>query len=466
MTQTGSSPDSKGKTGGILNALGLHRPELRAWAMYDFGISAMQTTITTAVFPIFFVKVAAANLDGTGGAQWWANANTIGAVMIAILAPILGAIADFRAAKKKFLVGFLLLGVSATAAMFFISQGQVLYASIIYILSLAGATGSMTFYEALLPHIASEDEMDRVSTAGYAFGYIGGGILLALNLAWISNPGMFGLPSGDNLSPSDATLPARLAFVSVGVWWLIFAIPVLRKVAEPKRLIEPDEATAAANASVGKSVVTAFQRLGETIRELRGYKQAFLAMLAFTIYNDGIQTIIKMASVYGTEIGIGQSDLITAILLVQFIGIPFAFAFGWLGGKLGTKRSIFLGLFVYTFICVFAYNMTTTREFYILAGLVGLVQGGTQALSRSLFARMIPKHKSGEFFGFYSVFEKFGGILGPLLFGIAIASFGSSRVAILSVIVFFIVGGAILTLVNVPEGEQAARDADARTLSV
>ena len=463
MPQSGAAPQTKAKSGGVLHTLGLHRPELRAWAMYDFGISAMQTTITTAVFPIFFVKVAGANLAGSGGAQWWANANTIGAVMIAILAPILGALADFKAAKKKFLIGFLLLGVSATAAMFFISQGQILFAAVIYILSIAGATGSMTFYEALLPHIASEDEMDRVSTAGYALGYVGGGILLAINLAWIQNPAMFGLPSGEGLSSSQATLPARLAFVSVAVWWAIFAIPVLRKVGEPKRMVEQDESIA--NVSLGKSIVTAFTRLAETVRELREYKQAFLAMLAFTIYNDGIQTIIKMASVYGSEIGIQQGDLIKAILLVQFIGIPFAFAFGALAGKVGTKRSIFLGLVVYAGICIFAYNMKTTREFYILAMLVGLVQGGTQALSRSLFARMIPKHKSGEFFGFYSVFEKFGGILGPLLFGIALGQSGSSRIAILSVVAFFIVGGAILSFVNVSVGEAAARAADARTMS-
>ena len=463
MPQSGAAPQTKAKSGGVLHTLGLHRPELRAWAMYDFGISAMQTTITTAVFPIFFVKVAGANLAGSGGAQWWANANTIGAVMIAILAPILGALADFKAAKKKFLIGFLLLGVSSTAAMFFISQGQILFAAVIYILSIAGATGSMTFYEALLPHIASEDEMDRVSTAGYALGYVGGGILLAINLAWIQNPALFGLPSGEGLSSSQATLPARLAFVSVAVWWAIFAIPVLRKVGEPKRMVEQDESIA--NVSLGKSIVTAFTRLAETVRELREYKQAFLAMLAFTIYNDGIQTIIKMASVYGSEIGIQQGDLIKAILLVQFIGIPFAFAFGALAGKLGTKRSIFLGLIVYTGICIFAYNMKTTREFYILAMLVGLVQGGTQALSRSLFARMIPKHKSGEFFGFYSVFEKFGGILGPLLFGIALGQSGSSRIAILSVVAFFIVGGAILSFVNVSVGEAAARAADARTMS-
>jgi len=442
----------------FLNALGLHRPELRAWAMYDWAVSAAQTTIMTAVFPIFFVKVAAGDLTPAQGSQWFANANTISAVLIAFMAPVLGAFADFKAAKKRFLVGFMLVGVASTAAMFFISRGEVLYASIVFILSLGGAAGSMTFYESLLPHIASVDEMDRVSTAGYALGYVGGGVLLALNLAWISNPGAFGLPHGDGLSASQATLPARLAFISVAVWWLVFSIPVLRGVPEPARAIESDET------STLNPWTVAFTRLGETVRELRGYKQAALAMLAFTIYNDGIQTIIKMASVYGTEIGIGQSDLITAILLVQFIGIPCAFGFGMLAGKIGAKLSVFIGLLVYVGICVFAYNMTTAREFYVLAILVGLVQGGTQALSRSLFANMIPKHKSGEFFGFYSVFEKFGGILGPLVFSIAIGQTGSSRGAILSVIVFFVIGGALLAMVNVPEGERAAREADTKAL--
>ena len=443
---------------GFLNALGLHRRELRAWAMYDWAISSFQTTITNAVFPIFFVKVAAGHLTPPQASQWWGNANTIGAILIAVLAPFLGAIADYRAAKKKFLVAFMLLGVASTAAMFFISRGQVLFASIIFVLSIGGATGSMTFYESLLPHIAREDEMDRVSTAGYALGYIGGGLLLALNLAWISNPAAFGLPSGDGLTPAQSTLPARLAFVSVAVWWLVFSIPLFRRVPEPPRTLETDESATANAFSV------ALTRLGETLRELRGYKQAALAMLAFTIYNDGIQTIVKMATVYGTEIGIGQSDLITAILLVQFIGIPFAFAFGALAGKIGARLSIFIGLVVYTGICIFAYSMTSAREFYVLAILVGFVQGGTQALSRSLFANMIPKHKSGEFFGFYSVFEKFGGILGPLAFSIAINQTGSSRGAMLWIIAFFVIGGVLLALVNVKEGERAAREADARLL--
>jgi UMF1 family MFS transporter len=289
---------------------------------------------------------------------------------------------------------------------------------------------------------------------------VGGGLLLALNLLWIQQPGMFGLPSGEGLTPEQASLPARLAFVSVGVWWLLFSLPILRRVPEPPRTLEADEQPGASAFRI------AFTRLGETVRELRGYKQAFLMMLAFTIYNDGIQTIIKMATVYGAEIGIGQSDLITAILLVQFIGIPCAFAFGAIAGKIGAKRSVFIGLTVYTGICIFAYFMKSAREFYILAILVGLVQGGTQALSRSMFATLIPKHKSGEFFGFFSVFEKFGGILGPLVFAVVINQFQSSQLAILSVIVFFIAGGLLLLGVDMEEGERTARAAEASVRAV
>ena len=437
-----------------LNALGLHRPELRAWALYDWGISGMQTIVMTAVFPIFFVKVAAASIDPERASAWWGYVNTIGAVLIAVSAPVLGALADFKAAKKKFLVAFMLLGAGATAAMFFIQRGDMVFASITFILSLAGATGSMTFYEALLPHIADESEVDRVSTAGYAMGYIGGGLLLAGALFVIQKPEVLGLPHGAGLSPSDATLPVRLSFIAVAVWWLAFSIPVLRAVAEPPRALEPDEATVVA------PIRASIHRLGTTLRELRDYKQAFMMMLAFTIYNDGIQTIIKMASVYGTELKIDQAQLIAAILLVQFIGVPAAFAFGGIAGKLGAKRSIFLGLLVYTAICIYGYFLQTARDFWILAIAVGLVQGGTQALSRSLFSTLVPKHKSGEFFGFFSVFEKFGGILGPLAFAIAAQLFGNSRVAILSVILFFLIGALLLLRVDEKAGAAAARAAD------
>ena len=444
---------------GLLNALGLHRPELRAWAMYDWAVSAMQTVITTAVFPIYFISVAGADMTKAEATAWYSWANTAGALLIALLSPVLGAMADYRSAKKRFLSVFMLLGVFSTMGMFFIMHGDLFLAATLFVLSLAGATGSMTFYESLLPHIAREDEIDRVSTGAYAMGYIGGGLLLAINLAWISNPALFGLPAGDDLTPAEATLPARLAFLSVGVWWLLFSIPMLRGVPEPPRRIETDETP------TGNSVVVAFSRLRETLGEMRLYKQAFLTMLAFTIYNDGIQTIVRMATVFGEELGLPRSDLITAVLIVQFVGIPFSFLFGTLASRLGTKLSILLGLAVYTGICIYAYTIHTVTEFYLLAGMVAMVQGGTQALSRSLFASMVPKHKSGEFFGFYSVFEKFGGILGPAVFGIAVSTTGSSRSAILWVIAFFVVGGAMLMTVNIAEGERMARDADAHTRS-
>jgi MFS transporter, UMF1 family len=442
---------------GFLTHLGLHRPELRAWAMYDWAISGLQTVVMTAVFPIFFVKVAGAGLDGAAASSRWGYVNTIGAILIAVLSPMLGALADLRASKKRFLFAFMLIGAGATAAMFFIGRGDIWYASITFVISLAAATGSMTFYEALLPHIASDHEIDRVSTAGYAMGYVGGGLLLAINLLMISKPALFGLPSGEGLTPAQASLPARLAFVSVAVWWLLFAIPVFRRVPEPPRLLEPDEY------ALRNPVRASFTRLRETIREMRQYKQAFLMMVAFTIYNDGIQTIIKTASVYGTELNIDQSQLIAAILVVQFLGIPAAFAFGALAERLGAKRSVFLGLLVYTGICIYGYFINSARDFWVLAIMVALVQGGTQALSRSLFATLVPKHKSGEFFGFFSVFEKFGGILGPLAFAVASQVAGNSRIAILSVIAFFAIGAWLLSKVDEVEGARVARAADATT---
>ena len=438
----------------LLEQLGLHRRELRAWAMYDWAISAFQTTTAVAVFPIYFSSVAGARVAPAEASQLWATSNGIAIAIVAVLSPILGAIADYAAAKKRMLGTFMGVGVAACAAMYFIGHGDLRLASTLLILATIAAAASTVFYEALLPHIASEAEMDRVSTGGYALGYFGGGVLLALNLAWILAPGAFGLPSGPDLAPHEATVPVRLALVSVGVWWLLFSIPLFSRVPEPPRVLEPDEARRE------NPVRIAFVRLYETFKELRGFRQAFLMLLAFLVYNDGIATIQRMAAIYGTEIGLPQNTLIAAILIVQFVGVPCTFAFGLLAGRLGAKRSIFVGIAVYTVISVLGYHMRTATHFYVLAGLVGLVQGGTQALSRSLFANMIPRYKSGEFFGFYSVFNKFAGIFGPLLFAGVIERSGSSRPAILSVSVLFVVGGVLLSFVKVDEGERAARAAE------
>ena len=439
----------------LLEKLALHRPELRAWAMYDWANSAFMVVIITAIFPIYFSSVAAAGLAPNVATSRFTAATTIGLTIIALLSPLLGTIADYAAAKKKMLGVFLALGVASVGMMFFIQRGDWLLAAVLFIISNIGANGSFVFYDALLPHVARPEEVNRVSTAGYALGYLGSGMLLALNLAWIQKPEWFGLPHGPGLSPADATLPTRLAFLSVAIWWLLFSIPLFRKVAEPPPLLERGEP------QLEHPFRAATRRLAETFRRLRGYRQAFLLLVAFLIYNDGIGTIIRMAAIYGTEVGIGKGPLILSILLVQFIGVPFAFLFGMLADRISAKKAIFLGLIVYAGISVLGYYMKTATHFLILALLVGMVQGGTQALSRSLFASMIPKHHSGEFFGFFGVFEKFAGIFGPATIWLVIRLTGSTRLSILSVIVFFIIGAVLLLKVNVGEGQQQARAAEA-----
>jgi UMF1 family MFS transporter len=334
------------------------------------------------------------------------------------------------------------LGVTATLLMATIARGDWVYAAVIFVVANIGVATTLVFYDSLLPHIARPDEIDRVSTAGYAIGFFGGGIVLLVNLAWILSPATFGLP--------DTVAAIKLSFVSVAVWWLVFSFPLLRRVPEPPAVLESDE-TAGAN-----PVRAAFTRIAETLRELRGYRQAFLMLVAFLLYNDGIQTMIRMASIYGAEVGIDQNAQIAAFVLVQFVGVPFSFLFGTMAQRVGAKTALFGALTVYTGIGVLGYFMTTALHFFALAFLVGMVQGGSQALSRSLFARMIPKHKSSEYFGFYSVFEKFAGVAGPAVFALSVTLFGSSRVAVLSVIGFFIAGALVLTRVNVAEGEAQA----------
>lgn len=423
--------------------IGLNRPELRAWAMYDWANSAFQSTIITAVFPEFFASVAAADLPPAVATARYAWATTIAVAVIAILGPVLGAIADYRAWKKRMLGASMGVGVIATLMMATIGRGQWQYAATIFIVANIAIAASLVFYDSLLPHIAAPEEMDRVSASGFAVGYLGGGLLLVVNVLWIVMPEAFGI--------ADTVSAIRLSFVSVAVWWLVFSLPLLRSVPEPPRALETDE-TGRENA-----VRAGLARVVETFHELRGYRQAFLLLVAFLLYNDGIQTIIRMATIYGAEIGIDRDARIAAFVLVQFVGVPFAFLFGGLAQRIGAKASLFLALLVYVGISVLGYFMTTAWHFFVLAFLVAMVQGGSQALSRSLFARMIPKHKSSEYFGFFSVFEKFAGVAGPALFALSVSLFGSSRSAVLSVIMFFVAGAAVLTRVNVAEGEAQAR---------
>ena len=431
----------------LTERLALHRPELRAWALYDWANSPFITIVITAVFPIFFAKVAAAGMSESDATSKFAIASSISLAFIALLSPVLGALADHAPIKKRFLAGFMAIGALATAALALVATGDWLLALVLFGIGQIGATGSFVFYDSLLPHVARDDEVDRVSTAGYALGYVGGGLVLALILFAVTKPAVFGLPS-----TGAAT---RAGFVLVAIWWVVFAMPLFRRVPEPPI------ATGGQGRPRGAALVRAsFTGLGVTFRELRRFRQATLFMFAFLIFNDGIGTIIKLAAVYGNEIGLEQNTMIVAILLTQFIGIPFTFLFGQMAGRLGTRPSIFFGLAVYCVVSALGYFMTSPAHFYALAILVGIVQGGVQALSRSLFASMIPRARSSEMFALFGVFEKFAGIFGPAVFAIIKALTGSSRNGILSVLAFFVIGALLLWRVDVDEGRRAARAAD------
>lgn len=423
--------------------------------MYDWANSAMLAVVVTAVFPIFYSRVASDGLSPETATRNFTLTTTLCMLVAALLSPILGALADIGARKKRFLAVFLCLGASATAAMFFIERGDWLLASLLFGLANVGATASFVFYDSLLPHVARADELDVVSTSGYALGYVGGGLFLAGVVFVLGSPQTFGLPAADQ---DVNALTVRVCFVAVALWWVLFSLPLFRKVGEPPRRLEADESEGATRGWSG--VRLACTRLAETGRELSRYSQAMLMLGAFLAYNDGIGTIIRMSGVYGKELGMPDETLLGAFLLVQFLGVPCSFGFGALAQRFGAKRLVLISIAVYAVTSLLAWQMREPWHFWVLAILVGLVQGGSQALSRSLFASLIPRHKSGEFFGLFAVLEKFAGVLGPALFWVTATLTGSSRHGILSVVVFFVVGAILLLRVDVEAGRRAAAAAE------
>lgn len=634
-----------------------YRRRIRAWALYDWANSAFATTILAAVLPVYYSQVAGRTLGSAAEATaYWTATLSISLIIVAVLAPILGTMSDLKRGKKKMLAAAVLVGAVGVSLLVFVGTGDWLIASLAFIVARIGFAAGNVFYDALLPHVARDEDVDRVSAMGYAVGYLGGGLLLAINIAMI-----FAL--GDSLG-------TRLSFLSVAVWWIVFSIPILRRVPEPP---------AAVSAEPGGLLSVTFRRLSDTFAHLRSYRELLKYLVAFLIYNDGIGTIIGVAVIYGAELGFGSIELIAAILLVQFVGIPFSIVFGripyrldskrsfylafvfwnlvmlplvgiggrfvldgdvtgtrppayestatavgegdyavdgpdvvlsgvwqtdgeyaatgdvgatyalryngtsirlrysegpdrsmWsvfidgtaviddasgeedeqplvidgynvavhngvdidiaadsagehllevvntgeaddasagtvmavgeatvlppprtsnlptilglllavevlglgfamvagrplfsgLAGQMTTKRTIMLALTVYAAIAVWGYVLDSVIEFWFLAFMVAVVQGGSQALSRSLYASMSPKALSGEFFGFFSVMSKFSAIVGPLLFTAAVAVFGSSRPAVLGLIVFFVLGIYLLTRVDEIEGRRVAREAD------
>jgi MFS transporter, UMF1 family len=412
---------------------------IRSWAMYDWANSAFSTTILATVMPIFYSSVAGKDLSPTTSTAYWGYTQSISLFLIVLLSPVLGAIADAGKGKKGFLKFFTALGAIASLLMATIREGGWLWASFLVLIGSLAFAGATTFYDAFLTDVAPEAKRDQVSTAGYAYGYIGGGLLLALNLALIQFHDSF------SITKLTAT---RLSFLSVGIWWWFFSLPLFQHVKEriPDKPVPPMLTLAK----------TGIRRVWISLTQVRKYPELVKFLIAFWFFNDGINTIIKMATIYGTEIGIDQTDLIAALLITQFVGVPCTLLFGNIAKRIGGKAALILTLISYLLIVILGYFMTTAIHFYLLAVFVGFVQGGSQALSRSLFSRLVPIHKNAEFFGFYGLCGKFSAIFGPAVFGLVGQLTGSSRNGIASLALFFVIGIVLLLMVDLEKGKREA----------
>ena len=411
----------------------LTRRPVFGWAMYDWANSSFACTVMAGFFPLFFKQFWNAGVPATESTFRLGIANGAASFIVALVAPLVGAIADKGSARVRLLGLFTVLGAAMTAGMFLVSKGDWLTASILYVVASLGFWGGNQFYDSLLTDVSEEHEYDLVSGYGYALGYLGGGLLFALNVAMVLKPAMFGL--------ADAGEAVRWSFVSVGIWWAgftLFTVLLVRERSTQQAL------------PAGAAIRAGAAELFNTLRHLRGDRTLLLFLLAYWFYIDGVNTIIKMAVDYGLSLGLKQNSLITALLVVQFVGFPAALGFGWLGQKMGPRAGILLGLAVYAGIAFYAYFLHTETQFMVMAIIIGTVQGGVQSLSRSLFGRLVPAGKAGEFFGFYNLMGKAAAILGPTLTGVVALETHDSRLAILSITILFVIGAVFLMRVRVP----------------
>lgn len=428
------------------------KKQIFGWAMYDWANSAFVTTVSVALLPVFFSKVVVGN-DGfviAGHAfkamTLWAWMIGFAAFIVFLFAPVLGAIADFSSSKKKFLMVFCYGGSLFTVLLIFCGTGDVWLTMVLFVIAQIGFVGANVFYDAFLPQIASEDKLDWVSGKGFAYGYIGGGLQLALSLGLIAGHDIIGI--------SEMTA-VRIAIVFTGLWWAGFSVITFVTLKETTTGEPLPESYRNKNTLIAYAA-TGIMRTVNTAKKIKKFKHLLLFLIAFMIYNDGIQTVIRLSTMYGsTEIGISDKDLMLTLLLIQFIAIFGSLLFGKLGEKFSAKKALMVTLLLWSFVVIYAYFITTTLEYYFLGCIVGIAMGGSQSLSRSLYSSMIPTKASAEFFGFYSVFSKFSAIWGPLVFGVINMLTGSSRQAILSLIGFFIVGLVLLSLVDVDKAKKA-----------
>lgn len=417
-----------------------------AWSLYDWANSAFATVVMAGFFPIFFKQYWSVGTDPTISTARLGLANSVGGIVVALLAPVLGAIADRGTAKKRFLMFFAYMGVVMTAGLYLVGEGDWPLAVLLYVAATVGFSGSNIFYDALLIGVASEKRVDFVSSLGFSLGYLGGGLLFALDVWMTLAPATFGF--------ADAAEAVRFAFLTVALWWALFSLPLIFFVPEPAG--DP----VAAGAWRG-----GLAQLRQTVADMRQRRVVLLFLAAYWLYIDGVDTIVRMAVDYGISIGFASEDLIAALLITQFVGFPAAIAFGVLGRRIGVRRAIFGGLAVYLVISVWAAFLRDKTEFYALAVCIGLVQGGVQALSRSFYARLIPAQRAAEYFGFYNMLGKFAVVIGPVLIGgvgllaryLGLDSDTASRLGISSVALLFVGGGVLLYFVDEAEGQRQAR---------
>jgi UMF1 family MFS transporter len=408
-----------------------------SWAFYDWANSAFATVVMAGFFPIFFKQYWSVDVPVTESTYYLGVINSTASLVVVLLSPILGAVADQMGRRKGFLLIFACLGAVMTGALYWVEQGQWFLAALLYIAAVIGFSGGNLFYDALLNVVSPAQTIDRVSALGFGLGYLGGGLLFAVNVWMTLQPASFGLV--------DASEAVRVAFICTALWWLLFSLPLLFFVHEPP----------ANKISATKAIKNGFNQLRDTFTKIRLLRQTFLFLVAYWLYIDGVDTIIRMAVDYGLSIGLASSDLITALLITQFVGFPAAIAFGHIGERIGTKQGILLALGVYIIVTLFSAFMHTAWQFYLMAVIIGLVQGGVQSLSRSLYTRLIPAGQSAEFFGFYNMLGKFAAVLGPVLVGGITWLSGSNRIGILSIVLLFIAGGYLLLRVDIAAGQRA-----------
>ena len=409
----------------------------KSWMFYDWANSAYSIIITTAVFPIFYKSMATeAGVSLNQSTAYLGYTVAIATFILAMIGPILGTIADYQGLKKKFFLAFFLIGSLSTVSLAFVPEGTWLPLLIIYTITAIGFHGANIFYDAFLVDVTPEEKMDEVSARGFGLGYIGSTIPFIISIAII-------LLADNGVIPLSIGVATKLAFVITGIWWFTFTIPMLKNVVQV-HAIEREP----------RILASSFRRLGETFKEIKKYRTVFIFLLAYFFYIDGVGTIISMSTAYGTDLGIEATDLLIVLFVTQVVAAPFAILYGRLAQRFSVKTMLYVGIFVYIIVCIYAFFLSTTLDFWILAMLVATSQGGIQALSRSYFAQLVPKEKSNEFFGFYNIFGKFAAIIGPFLMALTTTITGDARYSILSIIPLFIIGLIVFLMLPKDAHEQ------------